>query len=99
MFRKRREKRAEVHGLGIELAKGISEPLAANLTDEVSCRLFVKNRPTTDGLSVWFPRRPPEEKHGRMLSLRDERFQAARSHDSKVAVSHKDLSTTVCSGK
>ena len=95
-FPERREQSAQMHGVGVELAKGFLEPQAANLMYEVSCSLFVENRPATDGPFVCSAFRPPEEKRSRMLGLNDQRFQAPSSHDSKVAVGHKDLSTTVC---
>ena len=85
-----------MHGVGIELAKGFLEPPAVNLPYEVSCSLFVENRPTTDCPFVCSAFRPSEEKRSRMLGLDDQRFQAPRSHDSDVRVGHKDLSTTVC---
>ena len=88
-----------MHGLGIELAKGVSEPPAIDLTHDVSCRLFVENRPAADRLSVRSSFRPPEEKHRRMLGLDDERFQPTRGDDSEVRVGHTDLSTMICWGK
>jgi len=85
-----------MHGVGVELAKGFLEPQAANLMHDVSCSLFVENRPTTDCPFVCLAFRSSEKKRGRMLGLDDQRFQAPRSHDSDVRVGHKDLSTIVC---
>ena len=51
-----------MYGLGIELPKGVSEPPAVNLTHDVSCRVFIENRPAADRISVRLSARPPEKK-------------------------------------
>ena len=84
VVRERREKITEVQGLGIELAKGVSEPPADNLTHDVSCRLFVENRPTTDHPFFRSALCPAEQKRRRMLGLDDERFQPTWGNDSDV---------------
>ena len=84
-----------MHGPGIELAKGVAKPPAVDLSHDVSCGLFVEYRPEADRVCVPVPRRPPEEKHRRMLGLDNERFQPARSHNSEIRVGHEDLSTMI----
>jgi len=74
VFPEWREESAQVHGLGVELAEGVSKPLTIDLSDDVSCHLFVEYRPEADRVCVRVPRRAPEEKHRRMLGLDDERF-------------------------
>ena len=84
VLRKRREKGSQVQGLGIELIKGVSEPPAVNLTHDVSCRLFVENRPTADHPFFRSALCPAEQKRRRMLGLDDERFQPTWGDDSDV---------------
>ena len=96
VFREWRKQGPQMHGLGIELAKSVPEPPAANLTRHVACRFLVEDRPAADGLSIRLSPRPPEEKHRRMLGLGDECFQPTWGNDSEVCVGHTNLSTITC---
>ena len=85
-----------MHGLGVEMAKGVAKPPAIDLSHDVSCRLVIENRPAADRVSVRLSSRSPKEKHGRMLGFDNERFQPTWGDDSEVGVGHKDLSTMIC---
>jgi len=74
VLREWREEGAQVHGLGVEMAKGVAKPPAIDLSHDVSCRLVIENRPAADRVSVRLSSRSPKEKHRRMLGLDDERF-------------------------
>ena len=83
VFRERREEGTEVQGLGIELAKGVSEPPAVSLANDVSC-VFSSRTAQQQTAPSSAERLPGGAETASHLGLDDEAFQPTWGDDSDV---------------
>lgn len=88
LLREWRKVGPQVQRTGIKLPKRLVELALPDMPCDISCRLFVQNRPKRRRLGIPGSRQATKEKQRRVLRFENERFQAALRNDAEIGVGH-----------